>query len=203
MNTKIPNTDDILNYFKNYNLTKEDLDFIQSKMTKLTLKKGDSFLEEGEKSNRIGLLMNGLLYASFGEEKETVSRFFYLPQNPIVTNFDSFKTGTISNENIRALETSHLFCIHRIDLDDLYNRIPALNIMGRELAEESYIKAQKRNHFLQILKNEEKLKLFHEEHPDLIARVSVNHLSSYLGMCRTEVSRHKKSLKNVGKPTTH
>lgn len=199
----IPNSEDVLkNLFKDFAIENKDLELIKSKLKFLKLKKGDFFLKEGTTCNKLGILLGGLLYASFGEEKEHVSRFFFLPENLIVTNFKSFKSQTVSNESIRAIEESYLFYFSFLDLNELYEKIPSMNVVGRELAEDSYIKAQERNHFLQVLNNQEKLKSFHRQLPDLYNRVSKNHLASYLGMHRNDISKYMKSV-FAGNPATH
>jgi hypothetical protein len=67
---------------KEYHLTESDLPLIQSKSHFETVKKGGTFVKEGTRTNKIGILLDGILYArqtkSNGEE--VVSRFFYSPR---------------------------------------------------------------------------------------------------------------------------
>ena len=48
-----------------YQLTLEVIDELQLKNKPVTLRKGETFIGYGEKTKRIGILLSGLLYASY------------------------------------------------------------------------------------------------------------------------------------------
>jgi CRP-like cAMP-binding protein len=154
--------------------------------------------------NKIGILVSGLLYAYYftedGEQK--VSRFFYIPKNDnelmstsVVTSFESFRHGINSNETITAIEKSKLYCISKNDLEKLYDEIPEMNYVGREIAEHGYIQTLQRVHSLQAVKNEQRFMKFFKEAPELFPRLKIQHITSYLAMNRNEYSKYMKKAK--------
>ena len=89
-----------------YNITLELLKKVELKNKPVILRKGESFIGYGEKTQKIGILINGLLYATYLSEigTEWISRFFFPPNNFIVSNHRSFYLGKNSSESIRAYE---------------------------------------------------------------------------------------------------
>ena len=133
----------------------------------LSIYKGDYFLQEGKLSDKIGLLLNGVLYAFNTNEtgEKNISRFFYSPENIIVASFESFVTGSKSEETIECFEDANLIVISKADLYKLYDEIPKLNSVGRLLAEDSYIKALKKIKILQSKNASERIDILMSQSP--------------------------------------
>lgn len=170
----------------------DNIEKIISALKPMKLKKGDVFGQTGKRAEKVGILVNGLLIAKYEKvtsATEIVSRFYYSPRNIIVASFESFYSGNKSNETIEALEDSYLTTISRDDLYNLYNEIPEMNKIGRQLAEESYILALQRIHQLQAMNVKERLEDFYRCHPELANRVKVQHLCSYIGTNRNALSK--------------
>ncbi len=193
MNTEKDPATILLQYFEKFSLTEEHVNMISSFLKPLSIKKGEKFCEKGKRTQQLGVLVNGLLiawYETKGSDKEIVSRFYYTPRNIIVTSFESYYAGTPANETIEAVEDSHMLCITRDELYKLYEDVPEMNTIGRELAEQSYIQALQRIHDLQALTVEERIKAFKENHSELYNRVQRQHLCSYLGTNRNSLARY-------------
>lgn len=157
----------------------------------IVLKKGESFIEYGEQNRRMGLLLSGLMYASYISDngQEWISRFYYTPDNSIVSSHETFITGKKSPESIRAYEDSELICIERAEYDRLLEENPSLERLVRIMAEESYIQALKRVHSLQSLSASQRVKNFMREHSGIVSRVQRQHVASYLGIHRNIFTR--------------
>lgn len=171
---------------------------IISALSPLKLKKGHVFSQAGKKTDKLGILINGLLVAKYEKEssvEEIVSRFYYSPRNIIVTSFESFINETKANETIEALEDSYLFFITKDALYNLYNTIPEMNKIGRQLAEQSYTFALQRIHQLQTMNAEELLNQFYIDHSEIAAKLQTQHLCSYIGVNRNTLSRLAKKRK--------
>ena len=184
--------DQLIEYLKRFKLSQEAIKLIRRKITPVHLHKGEMFNLHGKTCKRIGLLVSGLLYASYQPEDsadEIVSRFFYAPDNMIVTSFESFHTEKPSNESIIAIEESFLICLDRKDLYELYENNPEINYVGRQLAEQSYIQALRRVHDLQTMNARQRVKDFLKKHPELFNRVQRQQMASYLGMNRNALTK--------------
>jgi signal-transduction protein with cAMP-binding, CBS, and nucleotidyltransferase domain len=183
---------ELLNNFKKalatFNLSEEDFSKVSRYVKVKNIKKKESFSKKNKVCTEIGVLFSGLLIAHYETEKSTlnVSRFFYTPDNVIVTSFESFKRQIPSSEEIVAIEDSYLATISFDALERLYEEIPALNKLGRLLAEDSYIKALQRIHELQVLDNKERVIKFYLSNKALYNRIQIQHIASYTGVHRNE-----------------
>lgn len=157
----------------------------------LQLKKGDTFLDYGDQSQKLGLVLEGLLYSSYVSEngQEWISNFFYPPNHAIITSHESFLLGNKSTESIRAYEDSSVIYITKAEYDSLTIQYPQLEHMVRVLAEESYVQALKRVYAFQSLSASQRVKKFVTENNDLVSRVQRQHIASYLGIHRNIFTR--------------
>jgi CRP/FNR family transcriptional regulator, anaerobic regulatory protein len=181
-----------------FDLKDVELNNILAFIKPLHLLKGEAFVQKVKRTNKLAILVNGLLYAAFEntkDGKEIVSRFFYLPQNMVVTNFESFSKGVPSNESIIAIEDSYHLILTKENLERLYTEVPLMNLIAREIAENSYILALQRIHELQTLSVNERIENFFGKGNDLFNRVGKQQLTSYLGIRRNALSEYLKNRK--------
>lgn len=150
------------------------------------IKKGDIFIQEGESTKKVGILFGGILYA-YSTNKDgdkNISRFFYLPDNVIVVNLESFIHDIKSEETIECFEDAFIVTIEKSDLYKLYEEIPQLNSIGRLLAEDSYIKALRKIKLLQTKNARDRILILREQSPELFKKLPGSYIASYLGMHR-------------------
>ncbi|HKL31114.1 MAG TPA: Crp/Fnr family transcriptional regulator [Tangfeifania sp.] len=174
-----------------YKLTLDLLDQFELKNKPVDLKKGGSFIGYGEKTKRIGILIDGLLYSSYLADSGTewISRFFFPPNNFIVSNHRGFYSGKDSTESIRAYEDSRLIYIEKEEFKYLLDHNPKFERTVRILAEESYIQAMDRVHSFQSLNAEQRIRKFFDEYPELGKKLQRQHIASYLGIHRNILTR--------------
>jgi cAMP-binding proteins - catabolite gene activator and regulatory subunit of cAMP-dependent protein kinases len=177
--------------FTGYTDTLTQLKDFFVKKCPVTLKKGDVFLDYGDHSQKLGIVLNGLLYSTYISEngQEWISNFFYPPHHAIITSHESFLLGRKSTESIRAYEDSTLIYITKSEYDTLTSQNPQLEHMVRVVAEESYIQALKRVYSFQSLTAFQRVKKFVTENSDLVSRVQRQHIASYLGIHRNIFTR--------------
>jgi len=178
-------------FLSGYEQTLDQLRDFFSEREPVVIKKGESFIRYGEQNRRMGLLLNGLMYATYLSEngQEWISRFYYTPGNSIVSSYETFVSARKSPEWIRAYEDSELIIIERSEYEDLLDQSPAFERMVRIMAEESYIQALKRVHSLQSLSASQRVKSFMKEHSEIVSRVQRQHVASYLGIHRNIFTR--------------
>lgn len=174
-----------------YNLTLKLISKLNLKHEPVTLKKGESFIDYGEQTNKIGILISGLLYATYVAESgaEWISRFFFPPNNFIVSNHRGFYSGKDSTESIKAYEDSELLYFEKDEFETLLDTDQMFERTVRILAEESYIQAMDRIHSFQSSNAEERIRKFFNENPELGAKLQRQHIASYLGIHRNILTR--------------
>ena len=174
-----------------YQLTLEVIDKLELRNPTLVLHKGETFIDYGEKTQRIGILLSGLLCASYIADSGTewISRFFFPPTNFIVSNHEGFYFGKNSTESIRAYEDSEIIVIEKEEFKNLLDTNRDFERTVRILAEESYIHSMDRIHSFQSLNAKQRISKFLMENPELGKKLQRQHIASYLGIHRNILSR--------------
>lgn len=145
-------------------------------------------LKEGEINNHICMVISGLVRSYYlNEEKEITSRL--MDEGFIITSWISFYTRKPGNEFLETIEDTTLACVHYNDIQKLYDEFPEFNIIGRKQVEYSFYMSELRTRMLRKHTAEEKYRFFLENHPNLLQRVALKHVATYLGMNEETLSR--------------
>lgn len=145
-------------------------------------------LKEGDVNNHACMVLSGLVRAYYlNEGKDITSRF--MDEGFIITSWISFYTRKPGNEFLETQEDTRLACVHYNDIQKLYDEFPEFNIVGRKQVEYSFYISELRTRMLRKHTAEEKYKFFLENHPNLMQRVSLKHIATYLGMNEETLSR--------------
>lgn len=179
------------NQITKYNTTLLQIQDFFSKKSPCILKKGETFIDYGDPSGKLGIVLSGLLYSSYISDngKEWISNFFYPPNHAIITSYESFLRGKHSGEAIRAYEDSSLIFIYKSEFEALVEKNQELEHMVRVMAEESYVQTLNRVYSFQSLNAVQRVKKFISEHSDLVTKVQRQHIASYLGIHRNIFTR--------------
>ena len=177
--------------FKGYTQTLEQLKDFFALQSPVKLKKGEIFLDYGDQSQKLGIVLEGLLYSSYISEngQEWISNFFYPPNHAIITSHESFLQGGKSTESIRAYEDSSIIYITKTEYDKLITQNSELEHLVRMIAEESYVQVLRRVYAFQSLTASQRVRKFVAENGDLVSRVQRQHIASYLGIHRNIFTR--------------
>lgn len=181
-------------FLKDVRISEKEAKQIVSFFKLVTIEKDEVFCKKGQVNTKLGILLSGLLSASYETPKQNdeISRFFFLPENFIVSDFESFTKSIPARETIVALEKSEMLVITYGDMRKLYKAVPKMNYVGREVAELSYIRAMHRIYDLQVLNAEGRVKKFFKDHPSFYNRVGKQEIASYLRMNRNLITKYFK-----------
>jgi len=181
--------DILIDFIKEFvQLNEEEIDAITSKIALKEYRAGDILLQEGMVSNISYFNLKGcvrLYYLLDGEEKTT---FFYT-EKQFITSLRSFTTNTPANHYLECVEDCVLALIPFEVEQELLNRFPKLETFARihleqELANyqemlSSHIMSNPEQRYLDLLQNR----------PDLLNRVPLYQLASYIGVKAQSLSR--------------
>jgi CRP-like cAMP-binding protein len=153
-----------------------------------TFPKNHLLLKEGETSNYACFVLSGFARAYYVMDGRTITSRF-MTEDFMITSWISFYTRKPGYEYIELLEDSVLGCIHYNDVQMLYKDLPAFNSVGRKLIEHYFFLAEQRTQMLRKHTAEEKYYFFLQQHPDLLQRVSLKYIATYLGISEETLSR--------------
>ena len=175
-------------------ITAADETLLLDKLQPATLAKGEYFVQQGQVCSKVGFLLKGIIRAyHIANDKEYTSYFNFGERNQFVTSFSSFITRKPSAESLHALDDCELLVISHADLHSLYEQSPALQKLGRIMAEANYVLAMQRIYSLQHQSAQERYAELLHIYPNLINQVPHHYVASYLGVTPESLSRIRKA----------
>jgi CRP/FNR family transcriptional regulator, anaerobic regulatory protein len=152
------------------------------------LSKGELLLEQGNICKHIYILEHGLARGFYYKDTKDITSWFAF-ESDILTSLYSFVSQKPSFENIEILENSIVYGISYKQLQELYQKYPEFNMIGRLITEKYYIGLEERILSMQYQTAKERYKKLLENNPQLLQRASLGHIASYIGVSQETLSR--------------
>ncbi|AXY73204.1 Crp/Fnr family transcriptional regulator [Paraflavitalea soli] len=170
-----------------------DWQLCQANLEYRHISKGAYFVEEGNVYPYIGFVLQGLLRAYYLVDGEEINCQFYF-EGHWPKAYHNFLTQTPSKMWIRAIEDTEVLLIRYDHLQALFQQSRHWERFGRIATENAFVAAQLRNEMLLLDDPETRyLKLTHI-HPQILERVSLTQLASYIGIRQPSLSRIRRRL---------
>lgn len=175
-------------------LNKDEITTLCSVLSLLSLKRDEYLLAEGQVCDFIGFVNTGvLIYFKTKESGDEVTTDFAFEGDWVNVNLSRL-ANVPSTLSIRAIEECEVVMLKQKDLNDLYQRIPKLERLGRILTEQAYINIVDQTVELQIHSAKERYENLLKRHPKLLQMVPLYHIANYLGIAPKSLSRIRKEL---------
>lgn len=185
------------NYLKTFNiLTEEEIDLFEKKVIHKKINKGDFFIKEGQTSKEVGFVISGLFRSFYHSSSEEEVTYCFTFSNSFVSAYSSFLSQNKTAENIQALTDIELFTISRDEILKLQESSTNWLRLFKFIAEQEYIKMEKRIFLLQKETAEQRYRDLLTNQPEFLQLVPLNYLSSYLGITQRHLSRIRKLISN-------
>jgi CRP-like cAMP-binding protein len=185
------------NYLKSFNiLSNDDIDVFESKVIRKTLKKGDYFIQEGKTSKEVAFVVSGLFRSFYYSSSDEEITYCFTFSNTFLSAYSSLLSQTKTVENIQALTAVELFTISRDEILKLEESSTNWLRFFKFIAEQEYIKMEKRIFILQKESAEKRYEDLLKNQPQYLQLIPLNYLSCYLGITQRHLSRIRKSTLN-------
>ncbi|MFZ4545189.1 MAG: Crp/Fnr family transcriptional regulator [Saprospiraceae bacterium] len=190
------NTDAILQAFNAVcPIDKDAWQDIEQYLIESTIRKGNHCWRAGDICKQVIFVNKGAFryYYNIGEDdKEVTGQFFF--ENSFVTDYESFITMKPTTHNFQALEDSEIIVIPRKVVYDMYDRHKCFERFGRLIAEYNFIGLHETHVNLKSVNPQEQYLSLLKERPQVLARVPLNLIASYLGVTPEHISRIRKKI---------
>lgn len=179
----------LFQYFKNFNrLSKEAENAIIEILTELKIKKNTIIQPIGHTCKTIYFIKTGVARIYYFKEDVDITESFTF-ENNIVARVESLFTIQPSKKAIQLLEHSELIAINATLLFKLYDQFPEIERLFRLIFESAYVDTVNRIENIQFHTAEERYTMLLKESSDVIKRVPLKHIASYLGITPVSLSR--------------
>lgn len=151
-------------------------------------------IEADKTQKNIYFLTQGLVRGFYINDKGEEITIRFINHQGWITHYSALISNTPSKYTFQALEASHIISLPFSAIQKGYKTDKDLERFGRLIAENILITQQKRIESFQFQNAEQRYIDFVENNPKLFNRISLSHLSTYLGIQRQSLTRIRKKL---------
>lgn len=180
------------------NISDEAVDIIKSKLVPKKARKRQFLLTAGDVCQHMIFVERGLLRSFSDSRNGSEHTMQFAPEGWWISDMGSFYSGEVSRYNIEALEGSELLLMSKPVMDELLDGVPQIQRYFLTLMEKHIIALQRRINVVQSMSAKETYRKLMEVNPDLINRVSQQHIASYLGITPETLSRVRRQVSQRG-----
>lgn len=179
----------MIHRFRNLSpLTDKDVEALLQVSRELEIGRNDILQPIGHTCRTVYFILSGALRIFYMQQDRDITESFEF-ENQVVARAESLFSGKPSRKGIQALEDSRLVAIDADQLFELFNRHHGLERLFRKITEQAYVKTVNRLESLQFYSAEERYRNLLTEQPNLLQRVPLKHIASYLGITQVSLSR--------------
>lgn len=142
----------------------------------------------GHTCRNIYFVKKGLLRIYYYKDGLDITESFEF-EHSMVARADSLFNAAPSQKGIQAIEKSTLIAINSALLFNLYDEHHDIERLFRKIFENAYVQTVHRIESLQFHTAEERYKNLLDESGEIISRVPLKHIASYLGITQVSLSR--------------
>jgi CRP-like cAMP-binding protein len=154
----------------------------------VNLPKGNELQSIGHTCKTIYFVEKGLARIYYYKDGNDITETFAF-ENSLIARAESLFTGKPSKKGIQLLEDCHLIGIPSTELFNLYDQHHDIERLFRKIFESAYVETINRLESLQFHTAEERYKDLLHTSPNLLQRVPLKHIASYLGITQVSLSR--------------
>ncbi len=153
------------------------------------LPRGTYFAQEGRVENNLGFLRQGVVRAFYRSSNGTEYNKTFFSGPEFFGAYSSLVSRQPNRINVQALTDCLILKASYPDIAALFPQHRSVETLARLLAESLFLRKEKREIELVLLRADERYRRFREEHPALENLISQYHIASYLGITPTQLSR--------------
>ncbi|PWJ43211.1 Crp/Fnr family transcriptional regulator [Sediminitomix flava] len=176
-------------FLNRYGLSTANFDFLNSLMTEYTKRKGELLIRKEEVHHSVYFIKKGAVRSYYiNEDGKDITHWFGF-EGDIVASLGNFIGGKPSLENVELIEDTVLLKIDQSKLLELYSTNLEFANFGRRLAENALLEMEEQILLSQVLDAKTRYLSLIDKFPQILQRVKLGHIASYLGITQVTLSR--------------
>ena len=170
-------------------ISEDGINILKTRLVEKKVRKRQFLLNAGEVCQYIIFVERGLLRSFSDDNSGSEHTMQFALEGWWISDMASFFSGDHSKYNIEALEESEVLLLSKPSMDELMDELPQMQRYFLDLMQNHIIALQRRINVVQSMSAEETYLKLMEVNPELINRVSQQHIASYLGITPETLSR--------------
>ena len=184
------NVQSVIDFISGFiDVTPEELEAMHSRIHFKALKKGEFFERQDEIPQNIGFILNGAMRVYYTDEKGIEHSLAFAFENQPIVAFDSFANQLPSHIACVALEPTDIIYTSHEEFFSFLSMYPKYEVFVRNVVSQHLIKIGEHARLLRVNPVRNRYELLCKNQPELIKRVPLKHIASYMGMSLETLSR--------------
>ncbi|MCX2481490.1 Crp/Fnr family transcriptional regulator [Pedobacter sp. MC2016-15] len=187
---------EIIDYILQFgDLNQHQIDLILSKAKYLELKKDEYFSEAGKIPNRVGFVLEGIVRFCYYNNKGDEITNYFIDENSFATDYAKFELNAIATEYVQAVTDCKMLVFSKKDWDDIGNTILDWDRIENKIVKKCLMETIDRRSPLVSEDATTRYLSFMEKFPNVLNRVPLSQVASYLGITQPSLSRIRKNIR--------
>jgi len=176
-------------------LNKQQIDFLLSKVEMLEFKKDDYLSEAGKVPRYVAFVLEGVFrFCYYNNKGEEVTNYFVDEGNFVVDN-EKFESQIVASEYVQAVTDSKVIVFTKKNWDEISNTIVGWEMLKANMVKKCLTLAMERRSPLVSADATTRYLSFIEGFPNLINRIPLSYVASYLGITQQSLSRIRRNIR--------
>lgn len=186
----------LINYLLQFgNLNKQQIELIKSKAIFRKIKKDEHYHEAGKIPREVIFLTDGIMRVCYYNNKGDEITKYFMEENNFVADINNYNSNTPSTEYVQAITDCQYIAFSKTAMEELSMTIIGWdNIIAKVTAKGLAEKVNKISTMMSEDATERYLQ-FLTKFPNLVNRIPLSHLASYLGVTQSSLSRIRKNIR--------
>lgn len=177
-----------------YLLPETSMNLLQNCIDEISFPKGHNLIRAEKIETSIYFIKSGIARAYSNKDSAEVT-FWFGKEGDTLLSMKSYVANQKGYEDIELLENCDLYHLKTDKLQTLFETDIHIANWGRKFAEKELVKTEERLISHQFLNATERYQELLKNNPDLIRRIQLGHIASYLGITQVSLSRIRAEIK--------
>lgn len=170
-------------------MSDEELHFFSNNIQRTSFKKGEILLQQGQILDKMAFVLKGAVRGYYQDENGTEHTLCFVFENQPLVAFDSFTQQTPIGFTSIALENTETIWISQTAFYIFLETYPRYEKVLRTIISQYMAIEGEKTKLFRIVSAKERYSALLEAQPELIQRVPLKYISSYLGIAIKTLSR--------------
>jgi CRP-like cAMP-binding protein len=171
-------------------LSENSWNLLQPSLIERNFKKRELLVKEGQVCQSIFFIVEGSCKSFHNLDGKEINTAFHF-ENDFVTNIQSLTSQQPSTSSLKALEKTTVVILNKNKLLAAYSASHEIESFGRKVLELLLTRQTLHTESFKLLAPKQRFEHLVATQPDLLQRVSLTQLASYLGISRESLSRFR------------
>lgn len=185
----------LFNYLLQFDhLNTQQIDLIKSKCSVKELKKDEYFHEAGKIPQEVIFLTDGVMRINyFNKTGDDITKYF-IEENNFIADIYNYNQNTPSTEYVQAVTDCRYITFSRMAMEELSLTIIVWDKIMAKITAKAL--AEKLNKISPMMSEDatERYLQFLTKNPNLVNKIPLSYLASYLGITQSSLSRIRKNI---------